>query len=138
VSSDRELRLQEALRAGAAQAAEARRKKKERLVRQRPWQALEEEWHEQMRRVFGKGYVSSAWKVHEPKLARALLKEVTFEVAVDMLKRFISTWDKPGTPSFGYFWKARDSVRADMEFRTALHTDEHQPEKTRHLPKIGW
>lgn len=138
MSADRERLLQAALQAGAAKTADARRKRKERLTRQKPWQALEEEWHEQMCRTFGQGYKSSSWGVHEPKLARLLLKEVGLDVAVVMLKRFIGTWDRPGTPSFGYFWKARDSVRADMELRTVRHTDEHNPERGKALPKIGW
>lgn len=124
-----------------APAARARRRTK--LSRQRPWKVLEEEWHEQMKRTFGKGYVSSPWKVHEPKLARELLKEVDLDLAVRMVRRFIEGWDKPGTPGFGYFWKARDSVRAEVLGQTKtrremVDTDEYSEARDGHLPQIGW
>lgn len=145
MGADRERAMRDAMLRAAAQKEQGRRKKRERLSREKPWQVLQEEWHEQMRRTFGKGYVSSPWSVHEPKLARLLLKEVELDVAVTMVRRFIETWDKPGTPSFGYFWKARDSVRADMEGRTARHVDEYSRERDGKgqasdgtLPKIGW
>lgn len=140
---EREQSLISALQGGGAMAPAARARRRLKLVKRRPWKALEEEWHEQMHRTFGKEFASSPWKVYEPKLARELLKEVDLDTAIKMVRRFIEGWDKPGTPGFGYFWKARDSVRAEelgqiKTRREMVDSDEYSESRDGHLPKIGW
>jgi hypothetical protein len=143
VATDREQSLLAALRDGGSKAPAARRQRRGKMVKRRPWKVLEEEWHEQMHRTFGKDFVSSPWKVHEPKLARKLLDEVDLDVAIKMVKQCIESWDKPGTPGFGYLWAARDSIRAEVlgqvkTRREMVDSDEYNEERDGHLPKIGW
>ena len=145
MGEDRESALKRALLEGGQKspAAKARRRKKQET--QRPWKVLEDEWHEQMRQRFGRTYDSSKWgkESHEPKLARALLSKVELELVIRMVRRFIRQWNKEGTPGFGYFWKVKDSLKAQElgQAKTReqrLMSGEYDSAQNAHLPKIGW
>jgi hypothetical protein len=110
------------------------------------------EWHEEMTGAFGVNFRSSPWGEAERKLCRALLKEETFERALQMVRHFIRTWEergRGGTPGFRLFWAMRDSVRAEVRGqvkvvsqvsrrRIDLNHDEWDADAERDSPAVGW
>lgn len=140
---DRERAFKEALKLREANTKSARASKRAKDEATKPWRVLEGEWHEQVHVTFGKDFRSSKWGVVETKLAKALLKEVELATAIDMIKRFISTWKKDGAPGFGYFWRSRDSYlaieRGQVKTkRERINQDEFDEERAKGLPDIGW
>ena len=121
----------------------AKKKKRSRKVRQRPWVVLMEEWHEEMRGRFGKDFVSSAWGEAEKALARKLIREVEFDDALEMVRRFVRTWNRNGTPGFKLLWTMRDSLRAELRGQAdtrekRVNRDEYNAERAATCPDIGW
>ncbi len=101
--------------------AQAKMKKRTRAVKRRPWKVLASEWQEETWRVFGKECGTIEWGPAESKLARAYLKEVEFDSAIELVKRFITWWSekgKEGMPPFRYFWTVRNSFRTMVEGTT--------------------
>lgn len=124
----------------------AQAKKRSRKIRQRPWVVLMEDWHEELKGVFGKKFVSSPWGKAEKALARKLIKEVGFDDALEMVRHFIRTWSRNGTPGFKLFWTMRDGVRAELRGQTTrsrsrqerVNRDEYNAERAATCPDIGW
>lgn len=111
MGSDRERAFEQAIAVSAARAPAERARKRAKAAIVRPWKVLEVEWHEQMHHTFGAKFQSSPWGPKEKVLAKKLLKESDLALAIKLVRHFIATWDRSGSPSFGYFWKVRDTLR---------------------------
>lgn len=133
--SERTQAIREALKETSRKREAARKRRREKRGREKPWQILEEEWLKAMR---ARGIAKpTPWAAKERKLARALIKEVELEPAIEMVHRFVERWDKEGEPSFGYLWVARDSFKDNGRSRSRRDA-EYDAEAAKHAPKVGW
>ena len=134
---------QDAMRKQRERREASREKRRNRKVRQRPWVVLMEEWHEEMKGAFGKDYTSSPWGEAEKALARKFIKEDGFDEALELVRRFLRTWNRTGTPGFKLFWTMRDSVRAELRGQAdtrqkRVNRDEYNAERAATCPDVGW
>ena len=118
-------------------------KKRDRKIRRRPWIVLMEDWHEEMKGRFGKDFVSSPWGEAEKALARKLVNTEGFDEALELVRYFVRTWNRNGTPGFKLFWTMRDSVRAELHGQAntkkeRVNRDEYNEERAATCPDIGW
>lgn len=129
----------------------AQAKNRSRKIERRPWVVLMEGWHEEMKGAFGRGhdgilYEPVSWGEAEKALARKLIAEVGFDDALEMMRRFVRTWEaksRSGTPGFKLLWHLRDGLRAELRGQTQtkkdrVNRDEFNAERADRCPDIGW
>lgn len=131
------------MRAQRTKSDEAKKNRRKRQAKTRPWKVLKEDWFRFMRARYDRTIVLSPWGPKEEKLARKFLEDANLELASKMAELFIDDWDKDGLPSFGYFWTARDTYRAMVEGTIKrgtndINEDEYNEKRDGSAPIVGW
>lgn len=139
----REKKLVGAKRFGREQTRASKEKKHQKNIKVRPVEALAEDWQEAIWARFDKDVRMVQWSKKEQSLARLLMKEVGYDVAVKMVQHFITSWDEPGLPVFSFLWAHRVSVLATIRGQASIqhkqiNIDEYDDERDGEQPKIGW
>jgi len=152
---DRAAGIYDQLKAATEKHVAAKTKRDAKRAERPSHRQLHVEWVKTMRELYGHNLFVAPWGVVEVKLAKALIKEVGFGRAVEVVKHFVGTWNgrqRPGDvakgamPSLRLCWSIREKLVAEIDGVVAtprskadrLQDGEWDEQAARLSPSEGW